>query len=171
MGRRACLTCRYETGQGYQCIPMFFHGRFDDTVSMEYKPSLQPTKVFLVEDFAPIRERLAALVQTVLGAEVVGNADEPASALAAIDLCQPDVVVLDLRLKAGTSGLTVLKGLTERTTGAVVIVLTNTTYAQLRQVCMNLGARFFFDKSSEFTSVRDVVQQIVDDRRCGLSAP
>ena len=41
-------------------------------------------KVLLVEDYAPIRERLCDLVRSVPGAHIAAEADEPSAALAAI---------------------------------------------------------------------------------------
>lgn len=111
-------------------------------------------KVLLVEDYAPIRERLCDLVRTVPGAQIVAEADQPSEALAAIDASEPDVVIVDLQLRAGTSGLTILKWLHEHRPATPAIVLSNSAYAQMRKVCYELGATLFLDKASEFAQLR-----------------
>jgi DNA-binding NarL/FixJ family response regulator len=117
-------------------------------------------KVLLVEDFAPIRDRLCELVQTVPGARIVAQADEPDAALAAIRESEPDVVIVDLQLKAGTSGLTILEWLREHRPGTQAIVLSNSAYAQMRKVCLDLGARLFLDKAGEFLRLPAVLAEL-----------
>jgi DNA-binding NarL/FixJ family response regulator len=119
-------------------------------------------KVLLVEDFAPIRDRLCELVQTVPGARIVAQADEPDAALAAIRESEPDVVIVDLQLKAGTSGLTILEWLREHRPGTQAIVLSNSAYAQMRKVCLDLGARLFLDKAGEFLRLPTVLTELSD---------
>lgn len=121
-------------------------------------------KVLLVEDYAPIRERLCELVATVPGAHIVAQAEEASTALAAIRASEPDVVILDLQLKAGTSGLTILKWLREHRPATPAIVLSNSAYAQMRKVCMDLGARLFLDKASEFVQLREALATLAEHR-------
>lgn len=117
-------------------------------------------KVLLVEDHPTIRERIAELVRSVAGTQVVGMADEPDGACAGIGLTQPDMVVLDLQLKSGTSGLAVLEWLREHAPGIAAIVLTNAIYPQMKAACLELGARLVLDKSSEALRVRDAVREL-----------
>ncbi|MGG1947889.1 response regulator [Trinickia sp. NRRL B-1857] len=117
-------------------------------------------KVLLVEDYAPIRERLCELVRTVPGAHIVAEADEPSLAVAAIEQNEPAVVIIDLQLKAGTSGLTILKWVREHRPAIAVIVLSNSAYAQMRKVCLELGAKLFLDKASEFVQLRAALVEL-----------
>ena len=103
-------------------------------------------KILLVEDSRILRERLRALIGAIRGAIVVAEADAEADARERIDACRPDVVVLDLRLRAG-SGLSVLEYLKASHPDVIVIVLTNYGHAEYRAKCLNLGADYFFDKS------------------------
>ncbi|WP_115534773.1 response regulator [Trinickia dinghuensis] len=119
-------------------------------------------KVLLVEDYPPIRERLCDLVRTIPGAQIVAEADEASAAVAAIEASNPDAVIVDLQLKGGTSGLTILKWLRAQRPGIPVIVLSNSAYAQMRKVCMDLGARLFLDKASEFAQLRGALLELAD---------
>jgi DNA-binding NarL/FixJ family response regulator len=127
---------------------------------MNLNASITGIKVFLVEDYAPIRERVGLLIGASTGAQIVGEADEPAAALAGIRALRPDVVVIDLQLKSGTSGLTILKWLREHEHehDIAAVVLSNSTYAQMRQVCLDLGARFVLDKATDIMRIGDIVR-------------
>lgn len=112
--------------------------------------------VFIVEDSAPIRERLAAMLGGIEGVSVVGQADTPDEALEGILRTRPDSVVLDIQLIGG-SGLDVLRKARPQVPSTVFIVLTNHADAQYRRVCMEAGAAYFFDKSSEIAKVREII--------------
>ena len=103
-----------------------------------------------------VRERLAAMVEAVPGARVVGHAAQACEAVGAILASQADLVVLDLRLADG-SGFDVLRALHEAAPAIEVYMLSNFATEPYRRLAARLGARGFFDKSSEFERVRDVV--------------
>ena len=113
--------------------------------------------VFIVEDSASIRERLAAMLGEIDGVTVVGEAKSPQEALEGIGRIRPDSVVLDIHLVGGT-GIEVLRQGHLQSPGTVFIVLTNYPNAQYRRVCTEAGAAYFFDKSSEIAKVREVIE-------------
>ena len=112
-------------------------------------------KVFLVEDAPLLRERLTALIASV-GASTVGHADGATEAIDAILAAQPDVVVLDLSLRQG-SGFDVLRAVRGAAPAITCYVLTNHPIESFRAVAERLGARGFFDKSTEFDKLRAVL--------------
>lgn len=61
-------------------------------------------RVLVVDDEAPARDRLRALLAEIGGHEVVGEAGDGRRALAAIAECSPEVVLLDIRMP-GMDGL------------------------------------------------------------------
>ena len=113
-------------------------------------------KVFIVEDSASIRERLIELMDEVDGAAVVGSADTPSDAIAGILNTRPDCVVLDYQLLGGT-GIDVLRAVHPKTSGIVFVVLTNHANTQYRRLCQEAGASWFFDKSTEFRKIKNVI--------------
>jgi DNA-binding NarL/FixJ family response regulator len=119
--------------------------------------------VFIVEDSASIRERLAAMLGGIEGVTVVGQAETPGEALEGILRTRPDSVVLDIHLVGGT-GIEVLRQAHLQTPGTVFIVLTNYPNAQYRRICMEAGAAYFFDKSSEIAKVREVIEGLGSTR-------
>lgn len=115
--------------------------------------------VFLVDDSAPLRERLVELLGGLTGLQVVGQASGVDEAIRAIGQTQPDLVILDLRLADG-SGIEVLGRIKSRPPFPAVIVLTNYPYPQYRKRCLEMGAEFFFEKQAELSQLLEVVQRL-----------
>jgi len=116
-----------------------------------------PLLVFLVEDSLAIRARLAETIRGIEGAELVGEAGSVGGAIDGIRSSHPRAVILDLQLEDG-SGLDVLKAVHPGSPGLHVAVLTNYATDQHRRACINAGAEFFLDKSSEFPRIREIVR-------------
>ena len=114
------------------------------------------TNVFLVEDSAPIRMRLAEMLTDMQGVAIVGEAETPPSAIEGILRTHPDSVVLDIQLSGG-SGIEVLRKVRSVDPGIVFIMLTNHANPQYRRICMEAGASYFLDKSSEFENVKAII--------------
>ena len=114
------------------------------------------TKVFIVEDFVPVRRRLTELLSELDSVDIVGEAESPRDAISGILDQQPDWVILDFQLLGGT-GVDVLKAVHPKAPWIRFIVLTNHPSRQYRRACMESGAGWFFDKSTEFGKIRDVI--------------
>jgi DNA-binding NarL/FixJ family response regulator len=123
---------------------------------MKNTSSEPPTNVFIVEDSAPIRERLNGLLSDIEGVHVVGEADTPQSAIEGIMRTRPDSVVLDIQLIGG-SGIEVLRRVHREAPEVVFIVLTNYPHAQYRRLYTEAGASHFLDKTAEFAKVKEVI--------------
>jgi DNA-binding NarL/FixJ family response regulator len=79
-------------------------------------------KVFIVDDHALVREWLGHLLRLERDFALVGEADDPARALAAMTRQPPDVAVIDISLKQG-SGLELIKHLRAQLPEVEVVVL------------------------------------------------
>jgi len=110
-------------------------------------------RVFLVEDSQLVRERLTAFLQTIEGVDPVGSAATARDAEQAILASRPDAVLLDIKLAQG-SGFDVLRSLRANAPQIEVYVFSNCAAPAYRQLAANLGARGFFDKTTEITSLR-----------------
>jgi DNA-binding NarL/FixJ family response regulator len=113
-------------------------------------------KVFLVEDAPLLRERLEALIASIPGSRTVGHAAGAQDAVRGILAESPDAVVLDIHLAEG-NGFDVLRALRAAGFAAAVYVLTNFPTEPYRRKAESLGARGFFDKSSEFDRLREAL--------------
>lgn len=119
--------------------------------------NLTTRSVFIVEDAPSIRERLTSMLQESRGVEVIGEADNPQSAIQGILSKRPDSVVLDIQLLGG-SGLEVLEAVHPICPQIVFIMLTNFPSKQYRNKCLASGASYFLDKNAEFPKVLDAVR-------------
>jgi len=62
----------------------------------------------------------------------------------------------------GGSGIDVLESLKKHPFPPIVIMLTNHVDRQYRKKCLNNGASFYFDKSTEFHRVAEVLQNLME---------
>lgn len=112
-------------------------------------------RVFLAEDSAMIRERIAAL----LGAHaiaVVGEAATPQASIDGILSAWPDVVVLDVELEGG-SGLQVLRAVRLAAPDIAFVIFSNNSALAYRKRYLDEGAYRFLDKSTEFDQLAQTV--------------
>ena len=100
-------------------------------------------QVYIVEDSPIIRWLLASTIEAA-GAELVGHSADAQTAITDLSVLEPDLILLDIRLKAGT-GFDVLKALQERhlLPTTMKAVLTNHANAEYQQLSFRLGAIVF----------------------------
>ena len=113
-------------------------------------------KVFLVEDSSLLRERLETMLAAIPGLQTVGHASGAQEALSGILAARPDAVVLDIHLAEG-NGFDVMRALRAAAFEVAVYVLTNHPLEGYRQLAQRLGARGFFDKTTEFHLLREAL--------------
>jgi DNA-binding NarL/FixJ family response regulator len=123
--------------------------------------------VFVVDDMPSMRERLRELLGDIAGVKVVGDAGSLDDATAGILRTRPDCVLLDYQIDGGT-GVDVLRAIHPQSPDIEFIVLTNHATDQHRRACLEAGASFFLDKSSEFGFIRTAIAEI-DSRRTHTS--
>ncbi len=117
-------------------------------------------KVLIADDSQVVRERLISMLSELTEIEIIGEARDSTEAIDAIYRLKPDVVIMDIRMPGG-SGIDVLRAIKkEHQAMPKVIMLTNFPYSQYRKKCMDAGADFFFDKSSEFEDVAKVLHHM-----------
>lgn len=69
---------------------------------------------------------------------------------------KPDLVLLDINLP-GKSGIELLRMINESGNKCEVIMITNHADDYYRKICLDLGAKYFLDKSIEFARVPDII--------------
>ena len=115
---------------------------------------MQPLKTYIVEDSRVIRENLIATLEELVPVEVVGTAEDEASAVQwlARTSNHADLLIVDIFLKAG-SGLGVLRAASTLAQRRNVVVLSNYATTDMRRKCLELGADRVFDKSNEIDAL------------------
>lgn len=114
--------------------------------------STDKTKVFIADDSLIVREHLVTMLDELAGIEIVGQAENVAKAINSIRDLKPDVVILDIRMPGG-SGIDVLRNIKQDEVTPMVIILTNYPFPGYRQKCLEAGADYFLDKSTEFDQI------------------
>ena len=117
-------------------------------------------KIFIADDSLLIVERLKAMISDLPEIEIIGEARNGIEAINAVGKLNPDVVVLDIKIP-GVDGIDVLKDIKNKNQNIVVIMLTNYPYPQYRKKCLELGADYFFKKSTEFENVIETLKQLI----------
>ena len=119
-------------------------------------------KVLIADDSELMRKRLITLISGLEGIDVIEEAEDCGETIKIIRELNPDVVILDIRMPGG-SGMDVLRQIKKKKTGPTVIIFTNYPYPEYRKKCMELGASFFFDKSTEFKKISEVLKQLIEE--------
>ena len=121
-------------------------------------------RVFIADNSMPILERLKVMLSDLSEIEIIGEAKDGIGAIKAVRKLNPDVVILDIRMP-GVDGIDVLNYIKNNTQNVTVIMLTNYPYPQYRKKCMELGADYFFKKSTEFENVMETLKQLIQNSK------
>jgi DNA-binding NarL/FixJ family response regulator len=121
-----------------------------------------PTRVFLADDSALSRSRVAAMLLNQ-GMEIAGQADTPESAVPGILATQPDAVVLDVQFEKGT-GMQVLQAVRKAAPHIPFIILSNHAEPAYRARYLAAGAACFLDKHAEFYRLGNAVAGLAQPR-------
>jgi len=117
-------------------------------------------KVFIVDDSRAFQKELINLLSKLKEVEIVGQAEDSVKAMEAIQRLKPDVVILDIPMPGG-KGIDALENIKKGKSPPIVIMFTNYPYRQYRKKYMDAGADFFFDKSTEFEKVTEVLKKLI----------
>ena len=115
-----------------------------------------PIRLLIVDDHEVVRAGLRALFETVDRVEVVGEAEDLEGATAAVERTEPDVVLVDLRLR-DSSGIDVCRRIRALRPRARLIVLTAYDDEEAASAALCAGADGFILKRS---TGRDVIRAV-----------
>jgi DNA-binding NarL/FixJ family response regulator len=104
--------------------------------------------VVIADDHPVVRNGLRALVDSLPGLTVVGEATDGESAVREAQLLRPDVVVMDVRMP-GTDGLEATRRITAAVPGTAVLVLTMYEDDDTVFAAMRAGARGYLLKGAD----------------------
>jgi len=121
-------------------------------------------KVFLVEDSAPLCERLVEMIEADGEHAVVGQAATYDEAVEGITATRPDVGIFDIRLQHG-NGIDALAEVKRRMPELVGIVMSNYATPQHVKASADAGAEYFLDKSADFERITEILSAIGIEER------
>ncbi len=118
-------------------------------------------RVVLVDDSAIVRTRLAVLLSTLEGVDVVGQAPDAATGKVLVRQLRPDVLVLDIGLP-DESGIDLLRTVRPENASLVIMMFTLHSNPQTRRACAKAGADCFFDKAEELEGLVEALRKVAN---------
>lgn len=118
---------------------------------------LMTMKLLIVDDSELIRTRLLGLVCGIEGIDTIRTAGTLAQAMQGMQLEPPTLVTLDLHLP-DCNAMRRVRSMKQLSPSTRIAVLSNDVNALVREKCLRDGASWFFDKSTEFEKVLDLVR-------------
>lgn len=115
--------------------------------------------ILIVDDNKNFTSRLIGLLEDVIppGAIVVASDYDEASRLFSYE--EFDIILLDINLP-GKNGIELLKYVRQFSPGSEVIMITNHVEEYYHQQCIELGAKYFLDKSNDFAKVPGIIREL-----------
>ena len=118
-------------------------------------------KTLLVEDNLSFRGVLkSALLNRFNDLETRESAGE-SDTLDIVDTYEPDLIIMDIDLQCGVSGLVLTKKIKFKHPGIVVLILSQHDIPEYRSVAKKNGADFFFSKSVSLKSIFGCVDSVI----------
>lgn len=102
---------------------------------------------------------MITIISELEGVKIVGESRDTKSAISDINKKKTDLVILDIRMP-GEGGIHVLKVVKEKIPKLIVVIFTDYPYPQYRTKCLESGADFFFDKSTETEKMIEAVKKL-----------
>lgn len=122
----------------------------------------RPIRTLLVDDHALLRQGMRSLLEREDVVDVVGEAGSADAALAEVNARHPDVVVVDLKLSAGTEyeGLRLIEQIAQRHPEVAPLVLTTFLDDDLVVRAVRAGARGYVVKDVDTTELVRAIQAV-----------
>jgi DNA-binding NarL/FixJ family response regulator len=114
-------------------------------------------KLLIVEDSEYIRASLIGLMECIPGVDSISTAENLHDAMQSVRESLPTMVVLDLQLPDGL-GIELIEPMRHLAPDVHIAVLTNHANEFNRLHCIAVCADWFFDKSTEFEGLLEVVR-------------
>ncbi len=117
-------------------------------------------RIVLADDHPVVRGGLRALVNTIDGLEVVGEAADGAAAVREVQLLRPDVVLMDVRMP-GLGGVEAARRIREVVPETAVLMLTMYDDDATVLTAMQAGARGYLLKGAEQSEIVGAIHAVV----------
>lgn len=119
----------------------------------------KPPAILIVEDTKIIAHLLGDLFIDVINNAIIHFASDFDEGKKILDDYTPDVVILKMDLP-GKSGIEFLSLIKENNIQVKVLIFTNEPSAYHEQLCLSMGADYFFDRSHDFEKIPEILSLI-----------
>jgi DNA-binding NarL/FixJ family response regulator len=118
-----------------------------------------PLRVLIADDHPVVRRGLGALVGTLPGMVVVGEASDGAAAVKEAQLLRPDVVIMDIAMP-GVDGLEATRRIAGAAPEVAVLVLTMHDDEDTLLAALEAGARGYLLKGAEQAAIESAIRSV-----------
>jgi len=130
--------------------------------SIKHKAISRKRRILLVDDHPVTREGLARLINHEPGLEVCGEANTATKAVSIIDQLKPDLVVVDVSLGKGASGLELIKDLLARDQKLRILALSTHDESLYAERALRAGAKGYVMKQEPTAEVMEAMRKVMD---------
>jgi DNA-binding NarL/FixJ family response regulator len=127
--------------------------------SIPAKPA--KSRIFLVDDHPVTRDGLARLINYEPDLEVCGEAGAAARAVAEIEKLKPDLVIIDVSLAKGASGLELIKDLAARDPGLAMLTFSTHDEVLYAERALRAGARGYVMKQEPTACIMEAIRKVL----------
>jgi DNA-binding NarL/FixJ family response regulator len=120
----------------------------------------EPIRIVVVDDHPVVRGGLIALLRSIPGLDVVGEATDGATAVEAAAELRPDVILMDVRMP-GMDGIEATRQIRDRTPQSRVLILTMHDDDATVFTAMKAGAQGYLLKEAEQDHIVRAVRGVV----------
>lgn len=121
--------------------------------------SSKKIKVLIVDDSNIVVERLSEIISEMTSVTPVLISNSFNEAVDLINVELPDVILLDIQLP-GKNGIELLSFVKSNYPQIKIIIVTNRASDYYRDLCHEMGANSFIDKSTEFEKIPDLIESL-----------
>jgi DNA-binding NarL/FixJ family response regulator len=115
----------------------------------------------IVDDHPIVRQGLRAALEKVSMFTIVGEADNADDAISAIGMLSPDLVMLDIRLKGGRSGIEVANELRTLRSDLKIVILTNHAQEPYLRAMIEAGVDGYLLKDTPPGQIVESIEKVV----------
>lgn len=129
---------------------------------MNKQPLFPLLTVVTIDDSPLIAERMDSILREIDNVSFLGNAFNILSAQNLINEVKPNVVILDIHLEKNTNsktGIDLLVEIRKNYPEMKVIIFTNHNEQHYRTICLEKGADYFLDKSTDSNKISEILEQ------------
>ncbi|HLY70958.1 MAG TPA: response regulator [Puia sp.] len=114
--------------------------------------------LLIVDDSIVVVDRLIPMLESLDNVAFVIHAGSYVEAIEMLAEIRPDFILLDIQLP-DKSGIELLREIREKDQEVLVIMISNHATPEYGKICKKLGAQHFFDKSKDFESISEVIEE------------
>jgi len=121
-------------------------------------------RILIVDDHPLVRSGIISMLELEPDLRVCGEAEDPPAAMAAIDTGKPDLVLVDISLKGGTSGIELLKAIRQKYPRLKTLAVSMHDEQVYALRALKAGAQGYIMKQEGTERIREAIRCVLEGR-------